>query len=129
MSDPIFSASVDASSVLALFDRIAQSADFVCKEVGRDTAKRIVAEADRRVRRATGQTEAGIHWELTRDGKGYIVLAYRAGVQDPVDRYLEDGTQYMLAKPFFFASAELESAGHVRRLEARLQEFLDSVGR
>ena len=125
----MFSVSVDASELLALFDRMGASADFVCKEVGRDTAKRIVAEAEQRVRRATGVTESGIHWELMRDGTGYIVLAYKAGVQEPVDRYLEAGTKFMYARPFFFASAELESGPHLRRLQDRIQEWLDNAGR
>lgn len=112
-----------------MFDRIAHSAEFVCKEVARETAKRIVEEAKKRVERATGQTASGVHWEMTRDGLGYIVLAYRAGAQDPVDQYLEEGTQFMPAKQFFFASALLEEGSHWRRLEERLQQFLDEVGR
>ncbi len=126
----MFSASADTSEVLALFDRLAQSADFVTLEVSRDTAKRIVAEAQRRVKRATGTTAKGIHWELTRDGKGYVVLAYTEGNQpDPVDIYNEYGTKFMLAQPFFIAAALLEEGPHMRRLEARIQSWLDSVGR
>lgn len=127
--DTIFSSSVESAELVALFDRLGGSADFVCREVGLDTAKRIVAEAEARVSRATGVTESGIHWEMTRDGKGYVVLAYRAGVQDPVDKYLEYGTVHMYKRPFFFASAELESAGHLRRLTARIEEWLAEVGR
>lgn len=129
MANDMFTASVDAADVLALFDRLGPSVDFVCRDVGLDTAKRITAEAQARVARATGDTETGIHYEMTRDGAGYIVLAYQAGAQDPVDKYLEYGTRFMGAKPFFFASAELENEAHRRRLEDRIQEFLTNVGR
>jgi len=125
----MFTASIDASEAISMLDRLAQSADFVTREVALDTAKRIVAEAERRVARATGQTESGIHWEMTRDGMGYVVLGYRAHVQAPVDKYLEFGTRYMYAEPFFFASAELEEGPHLRRLIDRMQAWLDEVGR
>ena len=121
--------SVDSAALLSMFDRLAALADYVCREVGRDTAKRIVAEAWRRVERASGQTESGIHWEMSRDGKGYVVLAYQAGKQEPVDKYLEYGSMFMRAKPFFVASAMLESNGHMRRLEDAIQKFLNDVGR
>lgn len=130
MSEPMFSASVDASVVIAMLDRMAESADFVCREVGRETAKNIVAEAQRRVRRATGDTADEIHFELTRDGQGYVVLGYQQGVgEGVVDKYLEFGTKYQYARPFFFSSAQLEEGAHMRRLTARIQEWLDQVGR
>jgi len=131
----MFTATIDTAGVFALFDRMAESAEFVCREVARDTAKRIVAEAQARERRAvsgtaTGVTESGIHWELTRDGKGYIVLGYEAGLQDaPVDKYLEYGTMFMRAKPFFFQSAMLEETPHRERLVERLTDWLEEVGR
>lgn len=121
---------VQSAELIAMLERLGPSADFVAKEVGLDTAKRIVAEAKTRVARATGKTASGIHWELTRDGKGYIVLAYTAGAQpDPIDIYVERGSRYMYARPFFFASAELEAPGHLRRLEERMASFLANVGR
>ena len=125
-----FDATVDASQVLALFDRMGPSMDFLAREVGRDTAKNIVREAQARVKRATGVTAKGIHWELTRDGKGYVVLAYTKGNQpDPVDIYNEYGTEKMFAKPFFMVSAELEEGPHMRRLIERMEEWLAEVGR
>lgn len=100
MADSMFTASVDSTELLALLDRLGPNVDFIAREVGRDTAKRIVAEAKNRVHRASGVTESGIHWEMTRDGTGYIVQAYTAGHQpDPVDLYNEYGTKFMGAKP------------------------------
>jgi hypothetical protein len=98
--------------------------------VARDTATRIAAEAVGRVRRATGETARGIHAEPTRDGRGYVVMAYdEQADQGPVDIYLEAGTRYMRSRPFFFASALLEEGPHRRRLEARVQEVLNDLGR
>ncbi len=129
MSD-MFSASVDASGVIDLFDRMAASADFVCLEVARDTAKRIVAEAQRRAKRLTGQTSSGIHFELSRDRSGYVVLAYTEGNQpDPVDLYLEYGTRVQAPQKFFFDSARLEEGPHLKRLIDRMTEWLEEVGR
>ena len=124
-----FSATVDDAALLAMFDRLGPSIEFHCREVGRDTAKRIVSEAQGRVRRATGQTAKGIHWELSQDDKGYVVLGYRKGEQAPVDRFLELGTATMLKRPFFWASMEVEAAGHRRRLEEALQAALTELGR
>lgn len=130
MSDAMFSASVDASGAIALLDRVAQSADFVCLGVARQTAKNIVAEAKNRIRRATGETASEIHFELTRDGQGYVVLAYQQGIGDaPVDQYLEWGTHQQYARPFFFSSAQLEEGPHMRRLIDALTTWLEEVGR
>ena len=120
---------VEATELIAKLDRLGPSADYVTREVGRETAKLIVAEAKRRVARASGDTQTGIHWEMTRDGKGYVVLAYEAGKQPPVDWYLEQGTKFLRARPFFMSSALLEEGPHMRRLEEAVQKFLDDVGR
>jgi hypothetical protein len=124
-----FTVTVDSAEVIGLLDRLGASADFVVREVCLDTAKRIVAEAQARVARATGVTETGIHWEMTRDGKGYIVLAYQAGRQEPVDLYLEYGTMHMYKRPFFFSSGLLEEGPHMQRMIARIQDWLEKVGR
>jgi hypothetical protein len=126
----MFSASVDASGLLSLFDRMGPSMDFLARQVALDTAKRIVREAQARVKRATGTTAEGIHFEVSYDGAGYVVLGYAKGNNDaPVDRFLESGTMHMYARPFFFVSAELESGPHMRRLIEKMQDWLDQVGR
>lgn len=126
----MFSASVEDRELIAMFDRLAASADFVCRLEGLETAKRIVAEAQRRVSRATGVTASEIHFELTRDGNGYVVLGFQPGVGDvPIDIYLEHGTEDMRARPFFFSSAALESESHLRRLTDRIAQWLEDLGR
>jgi hypothetical protein len=57
------------------------------------------------------------------------VLGYKAGVQSPVDVYLEHGTKFMYTRPFFFSSALLEEAPHMRRLLDRVARWLDEVDR
>ncbi len=126
----MFTASVDATEVVALLDRLAYSAQFVTREVARTTAEKIVHEAQARIRRATGESASEIHYELTRDETGYVVLGYREGGNEGVvDKYLEFGTKFQYAKPFFFSSAQLEDGPHMRRLVERMQEWLDNAGR
>jgi hypothetical protein len=128
MADAI-TASVDATELLALLDRVGPSIEFHARDVARETAGRIVTEAQARVARRGGTTARGIHMDFTRDGKGYVVLAYEPDVQAPVDKYLEAGTKFMLAQPFFFASAEIENGPHLRRLQDRVQDVLTDLGR
>ena len=126
----MFTADVDATQAIAMLDRLAQSADFVTLTSARETAKNIVSEAQARVRRRTGVTQSEIHFDLTYDGKGYVVLGFRKNVGDfPIDKYLEYGTDYMSRKPFFFSSAQLEEGPHLRRTIDAVQEWLDAVGR
>ncbi len=126
----MFTASADTAEAVALLDRLAYSAQFVTREVARTTAEKIVREAQARVRRATGETASEIHWELTHDEKGYIVLGYDTRVNKTfVEDYIEHGTKFQYAKPFFFSSAQLEEGPHMRRLVERMQEWLESAGR
>lgn len=155
MSDQMFSASVDAEDLVALFERLGPSSDFVCREAARETATRIVAEAQRRVARATGETAAGIHWEMTRSGNGYVVVMGDAVSSQETARreatansrasrlrakstlhqmkhtgiWLEFGTTHQYKRPFLFASADVEAGPHLQRLEDRIQAWLDEVGR
>ena len=124
-----FTVDVDASALLDLLARVGPSIAFHARDVARDTAARITAEASARVARREGKTAAGIHFELTRDGQGYVVMAYEPDRQPPVDKYLESGTKFMLPQPFFFASAALEEGPHLKRLETRAQEVLSDRGR
>jgi hypothetical protein len=124
-----FTSTVDASALLAMLDRVGPSLEFHTRDVARETAKRVAVEATSRVSRREGITASGIHWEMSRDGKGYVVMAYEAGKQAPVDKYLEAGTKFMRARPFFFASAEIENGPHLRRMEERVQQVLSDLGR
>jgi hypothetical protein len=124
-----FTISVDSKALLAMMDRVGPSLDFHCRDVARETAKVIAARATARVRRRSSATASGIHWDLSKDGKGYVVLAYTAGKQAPVDRYLEYGTKYSLARPFWWTAALAEAGPHMQRLGQRIAEVLRDLGR
>lgn len=126
-----FTISADASELLALIGKAGDAVDDVCRDVSRETAKRIVFGARSRVRRATGHTKEGIHYEETRDKKGYVVLAYDVTVLPhlaPVDYYLEYGTRYMQEHPFFRSAALVEEAGHLRRMTEAVALKLEEMG-
>lgn len=126
----MFTIDVDAKALLALMDRVGPSLAFHTRDVARETAALVAAEAVRRVRRKTTKTAEGIHYEMTQDGKGYVVLGYTPGHQDePVDIYLEHGTMFMRKQPFFFSAAQLENGPHLRRMTDRVQQVLRDLGR
>ncbi len=125
-----FDVDVDATALLAMFDRVGPSLEFHLRDVARLTATRIVTEAKARVHRATGETGEGIHYDTTKDEKGYMVFGYEQGRQEnPVDLYLEHGTMYMLAHPFFFSAAAIENGPHLRRTSDRIEQVLADLGR
>ena len=91
------------------------------------TAAAIVREAQGRVARRTGALASGIHYEESRDGTGYVVLAIRAG-RPNVGFWLEFGTRYMTKRPFMYASAALEQPGHQRRMQDAVAESIAITG-
>jgi hypothetical protein len=91
------------------------------------TAAAIVREAQGRVARRTGALARGIHYEESRDGLGYVVLALRAD-RPNVGFWLEFGTRYMTARPFLYASAIVEAPGHQRRMGDAVQASIDITG-
>jgi hypothetical protein len=125
-----FTISADATELLALLDKVGDAVDDVCRDVSRETAKRLVFGAMSRVQRATGQTAKGIHFEESRDRKGFVVLAYpsEGDPRGPVDYWLQYGSKFMHAKPFFFAEAALEESGHLRRMTEAVSAKLEEMG-
>ena len=91
------------------------------------TAAAIVREAQGRVARRTGKLAAGIHYEPSRDGTGWVVLAVRAD-RPNVGFWLEFGTRYMTARPFLYASAAVESPGHERRIGDAVETSIQHTG-
>jgi uncharacterized protein involved in cysteine biosynthesis len=121
---------VDARQVTAMLDRLGPVAEYFVRMNAKETAERIVSQATSRVARLTGETSRRIDYALLRRGIGYAV------VQEPVStkkrkvpRFLEHGTRYMVAQPYFDVSADAERAGHEARLAEALQRALDSLGR
>jgi hypothetical protein len=91
------------------------------------TASMIVREAQGRVARRTRATARGIHYEESREGTGWVVLAVRADSPN-VPFFLEFGTRYMTARPFLYASAAVEYPGHERRVAEATETSIDITG-
>ena len=121
---------VDASRVLAMLDRLGPVAEYFVRQTAKETAERIVTQASARVARRTGDTAREIDSQLLKRGVGYAVVQYPVSTKKrKVPRFLEHGTRYMVAQPYFDVSAVAEEADHRRRLEQALQDALDSLGR
>jgi len=145
----LFEIDVDTSGLFRAMDQAVAAIERRTKVTAKDTADRVERNAKQRVARATGATAAGIHVEETYDGTGYVVLS-RSGRADAgqhgrwpsgrgrilpgnhrgehVAEYLEFGTVKMTARPFFFVSAEIEAAGHDRRMREAIADGIEEVG-
>lgn len=97
------------------------------KALAEVTAAAIVREAAGRVARRTGALASGIHYEESRDGTGWVVLAVRAD-RPNVGFWLEFGTRYMTARPFLYVSAALEKPGHDRRMQEAVTDAIQVSG-
>jgi len=97
------------------------------KAIAEVTAAAIVREASGRVARRTGALASGIHYEESRDGTGYVVLAVRAD-RPNVGFWLEFGTRYMTKRPFLYASAAVEKPGHDRRMQEAVADAIQVSG-
>jgi hypothetical protein len=118
---------VDDHALLAAFDALPEAVMSYAKPAALVTAKNIAAEAGRRVARRTGKTAEGITVEETHAGDGYIVWVKRPELPN-LPTWLEFGTEHMTARPFLFASAQLEVGAHDRRVREAVQDALDAQG-
>ena len=91
------------------------------------SAAAVVREAQGRVARRTGALASGIHYEESRDGTGYVVLAVRPD-RPNVGFWLEFGTRYMTKRPFLYASAAVEQPGHERRIAEAVADAIQVTG-
>ena len=119
---------IDTAGLLSALTKLGPKADALVKSAAKVTGDRIAREARRRVARATGHTAEQIRVEETDDGKGYIVLANDPRDRKHIDKWLEFGTVHMTARPFLFASAQLEEGPHLKRVERAVQAAIDEVG-
>jgi len=135
---------VEAERVLWMLDHAAVDFANRLHAACLETAQAVADEARRRIARSAGPwnkydvpTWTKIHWERSRDRKGYVVMAYDTGghgkggrtTQHHVDLYLERGTMLMHAQPFLEPSVRVEMGPHYRRLEESLQRVIDEVNR
>ena len=147
MTNALMTVDVDAEAVLAALARVGDAAATHVKAAALVTAKNIVREAQARVARRTGETSRGIHLEETHDGQGYVVkpsfelraislhtskktgrIHTQAVTQNNLPIWLEFGTKSMTARPYFFASADLERGPHDRRMAEAVQAAVDETG-
>jgi hypothetical protein len=118
---------IDASALHAGLRELGTDLASRTKAAAEVTAAAIVREAQGRVARRTGALASGIHYEESRDGTGYVVLAVRAN-RPNVGFWLEFGTRYMTKRPFMYASAAVEAPGHDRRMYDAVAESIQITG-
>jgi hypothetical protein len=102
------------------------------KVASRVSADNIARDAKARLQRqlsgtSSGETVAGITVKSDRTGWGWIVDA--GNVSTPMlDRWLENGTKHMKARPFFYSSAQLEEQAHFGRIQGAVQAAISQYG-
>lgn len=143
----MFKIEVDTRALLAALDKLGDRVAARVKAAAKVSAESIAREARARVARHTGQTAKDIHVAESHDKTGYVVLPYppfteivghtmrktgRFHTQRVTTKglpgWLEFGTRYMTARPYFFASARLEEGAHDRRIRQAVQDTIDEVG-
>jgi hypothetical protein len=129
--DKIIEIEANAATVHVALDRFLELATERVGAAARITADNVRAEAQKRIRRRTGQTAAGIVVRALANG-GYWVVAEGAPGQPLTHRgapavpvWLEYGARSMRfgPKPFLFVSGQLEATAH----EGRVSEAIESA--
>lgn len=125
-----FTIDVDTRELFAAMDALPAAVMAALKAEAKITAENIAREAKARINRRTGKTAEAITVAETYKGDGYVVFAGNPGTggREHVAFFLEFGTKYMTAKPFFFASARLEEESHDRRAREAVQRAISEKG-
>lgn len=118
-----FTGTVDASGLLSALKRLSTTTALrYTKPASRVTATRVQLEAQRRVKRATGQTAEGIGVVEMNNGEGYVVYASNRRMPN-LPQWLEYGIQQgkprshtQAPNPFFNVAVRLELNAHERRI-------------
>lgn len=129
-----FTASLDSRAVL---DALHQFPDVVLKytkPASKVSADSVQREAQRRVRRNTGETAAGIQVVEMTNGTGYVVYASNRRMPNlPI--WIEGGTRQGKAgsrndpgDPFFYPAVRLELGAHERRIDDAVDRAAAEVG-
>lgn len=98
------------------------------------TADNIVSEAQRRVKRDTGETAEGITSQMLKDKTGYFVSARNQRMPN-LPLWIEAGTQQgkpgshrQPAAPFFWPAVQLEEYHHERRIGDAVDDAILAEG-
>lgn len=127
-----FSIDVDTAALIRLLNEFGDQAEAALLRAAEETGQAILREAQARVARATGKTYEGlavVPLERVTAGAGVAVVqlsrpdTHRARDAKKIPRYLERGTRYMVAQPYFDVAAQLEQGSHLRRVEEALRSL------
>jgi hypothetical protein len=122
-----FTAELDATDVLDALRRFPDAVLKETKPASKISADSIQREAQRRVRRLSGETAERIRVVELRNGTGYLVESTNMRMPNlPI--WLEAGTKRMSAKPYFYESVRLESNAHERRIGEAVGRAISGLG-
>lgn len=119
---------VEDAEVIRALEAFPEDCLEVLMPVHRATADRIADGQRRRVRVMTGHTRDQIRVERDESGTGYIVIANDKSSRAHVELYLEHGTRYSQAFPFFDEPAKVEEGPHRRAVTAAVQRLIADKG-
>lgn len=121
-----FSVEVDVAELIAAMDSLGDAAQPYLDRAAEVTANRIALEARSRVRRRTGETQAGIIVEASPHG-GYAVVSGNQRMPN-LPLWIEHGTRRMVKRPYLEPSVDLERNAHYNRIAEALQRAIDEKG-
>jgi hypothetical protein len=134
--DEIVTVRANAETAYAAFDKLLEILPPRVRAAALVTATRVRDEAQRRVRRRTGRTAAGIVVRELDNQTGYMVVA-EAPTQPATQRgapgvpvWLEFGATSLRfgAKPFLRVSGTLEAPAHAARITEALETSIADAG-
>lgn len=135
--DEILTVKANAATAHAAIDKLLELAPPRVRAAALITATRVRDEAQRRIRRRTGRTVAGIVVRELPSGTGYMIVAegapgqpqtYRGAPAVPV--WLEFGATSLRfgPKPFLLVSGKLEEQAHEGRISEALEGAIAETG-
>lgn len=129
-----FNVTVDASGLTAALKRLGDTALKYTKPASKVTANNIEREAQRRVKRATGETAKGIQTFEMHNGEGYVVVSTNRRMPN-LPLWLEGGTKKgkpgshtQSADPYFWPAVRLELGAHERRIGDAIDRAIQAEG-
>jgi hypothetical protein len=125
------SVTIEHDTITQAMTRLGDAADAVLRDVARDTADKLKAEMQARLRRqtsGTGKTADAVTVETTEDGYAKVTSGEMGSRPANLPIWLEFGTKHMTARPYFYGSIRLEQGAHLRRVEDALQQAIDGLG-